>query len=90
MTEIRRLQDETLAIDDVLRSALERTGAAHVPPGLAEVTARHMARLSALVNSLRSAGIDEAVVRHSTREVLKSYEEELVEALLLQNEDAGT
>jgi hypothetical protein len=69
-------------IDAALQRALGKTGSTNVPPQIYEVTQRHVVRLSALVQQLRAAGIDESVVRHSTKKLLASYEAELLNVLI--------
>lgn len=69
-------------VEHTLQAALAKSGVSTVPPQVQEVTQRHIARLSTLVRQLRAAGVDEAMVRHSTKQLLESYEEELLNVLM--------
>ncbi|WP_137897745.1 MULTISPECIES: hypothetical protein [Sphingomonas] len=52
-----------------------------IPPELAASVARHQEHLSALIASLRAAGVDEAMVATSVRTLVDSYADELTAAL---------
>lgn len=52
-----------------------------IPDALLESVQRHQANLAALVNSLRAAGVDEAVVEASVRGLVDSYADELTRAV---------
>ncbi|NYD92024.1 hypothetical protein [Sphingomonas melonis] len=52
-----------------------------IPPELAASVARHQAHLTALIASLRAAGIDEDTVAASVRTLVDSYADELTDAL---------
>jgi len=69
-------------VDAALQNALKKSGVNVVPPQVHEVTQRHLASLSKLVAELRAAGVDDGVVRNSTKILLQSYEEELLDVLL--------
>ncbi|MDG4647844.1 hypothetical protein P6F26_05265 [Roseibacterium sp. SDUM158017] len=81
------MHDNFGILEGALRSALDRSGFREVPAVVAEVSARHLVRVQSLVASLRAAGIDEDRIRHGARELLKSYEEELVAALLVYRDE---
>ena len=52
-----------------------------IPPELAASVARHQAHLSALIASLRAAGIDEDTVAASVRTLVDSYADDLTVAI---------
>lgn len=52
-----------------------------VPSGLKESVTRHQWHLAALVLSLRSAGLEEAQIERSVRQLVASYETELIGAV---------
>lgn len=53
----------------------------HVPAQLQAITEDHFSKLIALVETMHSAGIAESLVRHSIRELVASYEAELVSVM---------
>lgn len=64
---------------------------AELPPELQASVRRHHQNLAALVASLRAAGVDEAVVEASVRQLVDSYSVELtaaVRALVRREPDA--
>ena len=65
-----------------LLDAEQRAAAGMLPPQLQHLSERHLQQLVKLVVAMRAAGIDEALVRHSVRQIIDSYEHELVEALM--------
>lgn len=69
-------------VSEMVQNALEKTGVSKIPPQVHEVTQRHIIRLAALVRQLRAAGIDEVVVANGTKQLLASYEKELVGVLM--------
>ena len=73
---------ENKEVAQALQSAVEKSGFTSVPPQVHEVTQRHVIRLAELVKHLRAAGVDEAMVRHSTKQLLESYEKELLNVLM--------
>lgn len=52
-----------------------------IPAGLLESVRRHQAHLSALIVSLRAAGLDEAMVDASIRTLVDSYADDLTVAI---------
>lgn len=64
-----------------MKMVAERAAGKALPPNLKALTERHIERVLTLVDTMRSAGVDESLVRHSVREVIDSYEKELVDAL---------
>jgi hypothetical protein len=52
-----------------------------IPADLMESVRRHQANLAALVESLRAAGVDEAMVEASIRGLVDSYADELTRAV---------
>ncbi|WMS45316.1 hypothetical protein RDV64_23570 (plasmid) [Acuticoccus sp. MNP-M23] len=66
-----------------LDAVAERVIGETVPSPLREITDRHLTKLLMLVESMRDAGVDEAMVRYSVRELVASYEAELVNAMML-------
>jgi len=75
-------------VDDVLRAAMSRSGVAVVPERVQDVTKKHLVKLAELVRVLKAAGIDDDTVRRSTKEILNSYEDELISVLVdLAGED---
>ena len=52
-----------------------------IPPELKESVTRHHQHLAALVVSLRSAGLDEALIEASVHQLIASYETELMTAI---------
>ena len=52
-----------------------------IPPELQESVQRHQRHLSSLVESLRAAGVDEAVIEMSVYQLLDSYRDELTAAM---------
>jgi hypothetical protein len=69
-------------VEQTLETALRKSGADEIPPRVHEVTRHHIACLAKLVRQLRSAGVDEDMVRHSTKQLLQSYEDELLNVLM--------
>lgn len=65
-----------------LLAASDRATGGLLPAHLTFLTERHILRLEALLEAMRSAGVDEDLLRHSVREVIVSYEASLVEAVL--------
>ena len=64
-----------------LDDATRRAGGDTMPPQLRQITVAHAAKLQKLVETLRAAGVEDSLVRHSVRELIQSYEEELVEVV---------
>ena len=52
-----------------------------IPHELKESVTRHQRHLAALVLSLRSAGLDEVQIEGSVRQLMSSYETELMTAI---------
>lgn len=52
-----------------------------LPPELQASVRRHHQHLAALVASLRAAGVDEAIVETSVRQLVESYSVELTAAM---------
>lgn len=75
--------DERAEIRTQLDAAAARVAGETVPSPLRAITDRHLTKLLMLVESMRDAGVDEAMVRHSVRELVASYEAELVNAMML-------
>lgn len=61
--------------------ALARAAEHDLPPQIEAINQRHLTALYRLVTTMRAAGIDDEVVRGSVREIVSSYESELVDAL---------
>jgi hypothetical protein len=60
-----------------------------IPDALRAVVDRHHRHLAALVDSLRSAGISEALVKHSVDVLIESYRAELSAAALRLAKDSA-
>ena len=67
-------RERTLSIPDICRHVA-------IPVELEESVARHQRHLAALVVSLRSAGLGEALIEASVHQLLSSYETELMTAI---------
>lgn len=69
--------------DDILETTRARYAdlAPTLPPALSASLRRHAEQLSALVQSLRAAGFDEASVRENVAILVRRYEAELTAAL---------
>ncbi len=65
-----------------LFAASDRASGGSLPPHFLVLTERHLLRIEALLGTMRSAGVDEDLIRHSVREIIDSYEASLVEALV--------
>ena len=81
------MDDGQNILDDAVQAALRRAGAEELPEAVARAATRHQQRLRALVRQLHAAGLDENTIRCSIREILGSYEDELVKALLQHGEN---
>lgn len=73
--------DENSAIKDQLDAATKRIAGKSVPSRLQTITDRHLTKLMTLVESMRAAGVEEDIVRHSVHELVRSYEAELVDVM---------
>lgn len=69
-----------------LHDAARRIAGGRLPPLLQVITDRHIMRLELLVEQMRAVGIDENLIRHSVREIVASYENELLDATLQLSE----
>jgi hypothetical protein len=69
-----------------MAEAERRAAGGNLPRQLRDLSERHLVQLENLVETMRAAGVDEALVRHSVREVVESYEHELVMALMRVSE----
>ena len=69
-------------IKESMVKSMQNAGISNIPEQVMAASKAHTVKLATLVVSLRAAGVDEQMVRHSISEVLKSYEEELLNALL--------
>ncbi len=83
MTDI--LQTETL--ESTMKAVAEHTLGKQIPPTLKTLTERHLEKVLNLVEAMRVAGVDESIVRHSIREIIESYEQELVKVVEQMAED---
>ena len=74
---------------------LERTSSSadpfEIPPELLESVRRHQSHLSALIVSLRAAGLDDDVVDASVRTLVDSYADDLTVAIrtMIKEADHG-
>lgn len=74
--------------DDILQTAMTRSGVMTVPDKVQQVTRKHLTKLAELIRVLKAAGVDDEMVRLSTKQLLASYEEELIKVLVdLASED---
>ncbi|MDG3041779.1 hypothetical protein [Roseicyclus marinus] len=69
-------------VQEAVIKSMRNAGISDIPEQVMEASKAHAVKLATLVANLRAAGVDEQMVRHSISEVLKSYEEELLDALL--------
>ncbi|MBQ2263601.1 MAG: hypothetical protein II336_19840 [Loktanella sp.] len=83
MTEIV----ETETLEKTMKAVAERALGEAVPPTLQTLTERHLEKVLNLVETMRAAGVDESIVRHSIREIIESYEQELVKVVAQMAED---
>lgn len=65
---------------DILQDGAKRVSSGPLPQCLQAITDRHLIDLAELVEALRKVGIDEEMIEHSVRELVASYEDELVNA----------
>lgn len=68
-------------IIEELAPELTRARTEDLPPQIMAINQRHVDALYKLISTMRAAGIDEDMVRSSVRDVVSSYEQELVDAL---------
>ena len=64
-----------------LDAATRRVVGHTVPPRLQSLSDNHMTKLLALVETMRLAGVEEELVRHSVRTLVAAYEAELVDVV---------
>jgi hypothetical protein len=76
---------------DHLRHTLAASASLEVPAELLDSVARHQANLTALVASLRAAGLDENMIEVSVRTLTDSYADELTTVIreLMKGERRG-
>lgn len=78
---------QTEALESTMKAVAERTLGKQIPPTLKTLTERHLEKVLNLVEAMRVAGVDESIVRHSIREIIESYEQELVKVVEQMAED---
>ncbi len=68
--------------ETVLKDKANKAAGGSLPPQLQRLTDQHVERLRSLVEAMRVAGVDDGLVRLSVRDIIDSYEAELLDALL--------
>lgn len=69
-------------VQQTVINSMRNTGVSEIPEQVMEASKLHAVKLGTLIKNLRAAGVDEQMVRQSISQLLKSYEAELLEALL--------
>ena len=65
-----------------------RVAGGDLPPPLIGIIDRHVTTLSVVVNSIRDAGLDPDFVNNSIRDLVASYEDQLIAAVSAMQEGA--
>lgn len=78
---------ETATLEITMKAAAERALGKSIPLTLKTLTERHLEKVLTLVETMRAAGVDDTIVRHSIREIIESYEQELVNVVAQMAED---
>lgn len=78
---------EPVILENTMKAAAERALGKSIPPTLKTLTERHLEKVLNLVETMRAAGVDDSIVRHSIHEIIESYEQELVKVVAQMAED---
>lgn len=77
MSDMDDCEGIAVQINEAAKRVLGKT----MPSRLQTITGQHLTKLMALVETMRAAGVDEDLVRHSVHALVASYEEELLDVM---------